>query len=117
MFFFEETEKRKYIPRTCVIDTDPSTIDVITSSKMKNLFPSDYHCFGDSGFGNNYARGEGHELVDEAMDIIRRRAESCNCPQGFQLMHSIGGGTGSGLGTSLLIKIRDEYPGRLTSTF
>merc|ERR1712240_974872 len=30
--------------------------------------------------------------------------------QGFQLTHSLGGGTGSGMGTLLISKIREEYP-------
>ena len=32
---------------------------------------------------------------------------------GFQVCHSLGGGTGSGMGTLLISKIREEYPGRL----
>merc|ERR1712037_109499 len=36
---------------------------------------------------------------------------------GFQLTQSIGGGTGSGMGTLLLLKIRDNYPDRITATF
>jgi len=50
-------------------------------------------------------------------DIIRRETEGCDCPQGFQLTQSIGGGTGSGMGTLLLLKIRDNYPDRITATF
>merc|ERR1712242_653573 len=57
------------------------------------------------------------ELIDEAVDIIRRETEGCDCPQGFQLTQSIGGGTGSGMGTLLLLKIRDNYPDRITATF
>lgn len=30
---------------------------------------------------------------------------------GFQVCHSLGGGTGSGMGTLLISKIREEYPG------
>merc|ERR1712141_732183 len=41
----------------------------------------------------------------------------CDAPQGFQLFHSLGGGTGSGMGTLLLLKIRDGYPDRITSTY
>jgi len=55
--------------------------------------------------------------VDQVLDVVRREMESCDCPQGFQLCHSLGGGTGSGLGTLLLAKIREEYPERLISTF
>jgi tubulin beta len=32
-------------------------------------------------------------------------------------MHSLGGGTGSGMGTLLLLKIRDAYPDRITTTY
>lgn len=38
-------------------------------------------------------------------------------PSGFQLTHSLGGGTGSGLGTLLLSKLREEYPDRIVNTF
>ena len=37
--------------------------------------------------------------------------------QGFQLCHSLGGGTGSGMGTLLISKIREEYPDRIMNTF
>jgi hypothetical protein len=36
---------------------------------------------------------------------------------GFQLTHSLGGGTGSGMGTLLLSKIREEFPDRIMNTF
>lgn len=58
--------------------------------------------------GNNWAKGhytEGAELVDKVLEVIRREAENSDCLQGFQLTHSLGGGTGSGLGTLLLTKI------------
>jgi tubulin beta len=42
---------------------------------------------------------EGAELVDSVLDVVRKEAESCDCLQGFQLTHSLGGGTGSGMGT------------------
>ena len=32
---------------------------------------------------------------------------------GFQVCHSLGGGTGSGMGTLLISKIREEYPDRM----
>merc|ERR1712195_192566 len=42
---------------------------------------------------------------------------SCDCLQGFQITHSMGGGTGSGMGTLLISKIREEYPDRMMATF
>lgn len=70
--------------------------------------------------GNNWAKGhytEGAELVETVLDVVRKESEGCDCLQGFQLAHSLGGGTGSGLGTLLISKIREEYPDRIMNTF
>jgi len=37
--------------------------------------------------------------------------------QGFQVTQSLGGGTGSGMGTLLISKIREEYPDRMMLTY
>merc|ERR1712070_642167 len=50
-------------------------------------------------------------------DVVRKEAEGCDCLQGFQLCHSLGGGTGAGMGTLLISKIREEYPDRIMATF
>lgn len=50
-------------------------------------------------------------------DYIRRQTEKCDSLQGYQLFHSLGGGTGSGLGTLLLNKLREEEPDRMLATF
>merc|ERR1711964_267981 len=60
---------------------------------------------------------EGAELIDSVLDVVRKEAESCDCLQGFQLCHSLGGGTGAGMGTLLISKIREEYPDRVMLTF
>nr|XP_046274197.1 tubulin beta chain-like [Scatophagus argus] len=75
---------------------------------------------GQSGAGNNWAKGhytERTELVDSVLDVVRKEAKSCECLQGFQLTRSLGGGTGSGMGTLLISKIREEYPDRIMNTF
>merc|ERR1712147_154574 len=60
---------------------------------------------------------EGAELIDSVLDVVRKEAEGCDCLQGFQLCHSLGGGTGSGMGTLLISKVREEYPDRIMETF
>jgi hypothetical protein len=50
-------------------------------------------------------------------DYTRRQAEKCDSLQGYQLFHSLGGGTGSGLGTLLMNKLREEEPDRMLATF
>ena len=84
------------------------------------LFRPDNFVFGQSGAGNNWAKGhytEGAELIDSVLDVVRKEAEGCDCLQGFQITHSLGGGTGSGMGTLLISKIREEYPDRIMETF
>ena len=84
------------------------------------LFRPDNFVFGQTGAGNNWAKGhytEGAELIDSVLDVVRKEAEGCDCLQGFQLCHSLGGGTGAGMGTLLISKIREEYPDRVMSTY
>ncbi len=110
----------KYVPRAVLVDLEPGTMDSVRSGPFGQMFRPDNFVFGQSGAGNNWAKGhytEGAELVDSMLDVVRKEAESCDCLQGFQLTHSLGGGTGSGMGTLLISKIREEYPDRIMNTF
>jgi tubulin gamma len=51
------------------------------------------------------------------MDMIDREADGSDSLEGFQLIHSIAGGTGSGLGSYLLEKLNDRYPKKLIQTY
>uniref|UniRef100_A0ABD2WWQ8 Tubulin beta chain n=1 Tax=Trichogramma kaykai TaxID=54128 RepID=A0ABD2WWQ8_9HYME len=118
--YFNETTFKRYIPRTVIVDLEPGTIDAIRSSAIGDIFRPDNYVFGQNGASNNWAKGhytEGAEIVDQVLDVVRREAENCDCLQGFQLTHSLGGGTGSGMGTLLLSKIRDEYPDRIINAY
>lgn len=99
---------------------EPGTIDAVRSGPYGALFRPDNFINGQSGAGNNWAKGhytEGAELVENVLDVIRKEAEGCDCLQGLQMAHSLGGGTGSGLGTLLISKIREEFPDRIMTTF
>ena len=37
--------------------------------------------------------------MEEAVDVIRKEIEGCECFQGFEIAHSIGGGTGGEWGS------------------
>ncbi|XP_022833111.1 tubulin beta chain-like [Spodoptera litura] len=118
--YYNEASTGKYVPRAVLVDLEPGTMDSVRSGPYGQLFRPDNFVFGQSGAGNNWAKGhytEGAELVDAVMDVIRKEAEGCDCLQGFQLTHSLGGGTGSGMGTLLLSKIREEFPDRIMNTF
>eukprot|EP01027_Heterolobosea_sp_BB2_P025261 GEZU01038762.1.p1 GENE.GEZU01038762.1~~GEZU01038762.1.p1 ORF type:complete len:377 (-),score=148.12 GEZU01038762.1:356-1486(-) len=95
-------------------------MDAVRSGPLGGIFRPDNFVFGQSGAGNNWAKGhytEGAELIDNVLDVVRKEAEGCDCLQGFQIAHSLGGGTGSGMGTLLISKIREEYPDRMMCTF
>ena len=84
------------------------------------MFNPEYFVTGHNGAGNNWAKGyltEGAELLDNILNVTRKLCEKCDCLQGFQLIHSIGGGTGSGLGSLLLENLKNEYGERILSTF
>ena len=87
------------------------------------------HTVFQGGAGNNWAKGyytDGVELVDSVVDVVRKEAEACDALQvmvmvmtwtmlinfdlqGFQLTHSLGGGTGSGFGTLLMTRQSHHY--------
>ncbi|XP_043244397.1 tubulin beta chain-like [Amphibalanus amphitrite] len=118
--YFNEGSDAKYVPRAVLVDLEPGTMDAVRAGPIGKLFRPDNFLFGQSGAGNNWAKGhytEGAELVDSVLDVVRREAENCDCLQGFQLAHSLGGGTGSGMGTLLISKVREEYPDRIMTTF
>jgi len=118
--YYNEASGGKYVPRAILVDLEPGTMDAVKAGPFGSLFRPDSFVFGQSGAGNNWAKGhytEGAELIDSVLDVVRKEAEGCDCMQGFQITHSLGGGTGSGMGTLLLSKVREEYPDRMMCTY
>ncbi|EDR03981.1 beta-tubulin 2 tubb2 [Laccaria bicolor S238N-H82] len=110
----------KFVPRSVQVDLEGGVCNRIKGGPLGSLFRPDTFLHAEVGAGNNWAKGfytEGAELVESILDIVRRQAESCDALQGFQILHSLGGGTGAGLGTLLLQKLRDEFPDRMVATF
>lgn len=65
------------------------------------------------GAGNNWAMGyqmSSGEFLDASVDCIRRELEFCDMPPSIKVVHSVGGGTGSGLGTRITEAIVQEFP-------
>jgi hypothetical protein len=53
----------------------------------------------------------GNMYGDHVMERVRRAAEFCDSLQSFFIMHSLGGGTGSGLGSRVITLLHDNFPG------
>lgn len=106
--YFNEASAGRYVPRAILMDLEPGTMDSVRAGPFGQLFRPDNFVFGQTGAGNNWAKGhytEGAELIDAVLDVVRKEAESCDALQGFQLTHSMGGGTGAGMGTLLISKV------------
>jgi len=81
----------RYVPRAILMDLEPGTMDSVRAGPFGQLFRPDNFVFGQTGAGNNWAKGhytEGAELIDSVLDVVRKEAEGCDCLQGFQLCHS-----------------------------
>merc|ERR1712026_26006 len=62
--------------------------------------------------GNNFARGHytvGKEMMDIVSDRLKKAVEDCDNLQGFIMTHSVGGGTGSGMGMLILERLAVDY--------
>jgi tubulin beta len=120
IFFEESAVEGKWVPRSIQVDLEPGTMDAFRNGKHAHLFRPDNFVSGENGAGNNFAKGyytEGAELIDSVLEVARKEAEKAEMLQGFSLTHSLGGGTGSGLGTNLLSKLREEFPDRMLTTW
>jgi tubulin gamma len=51
------------------------------------------------------------------MEKLDREADGSDSLEGFMLLHSIAGGTGSGLGSFILERLNDRYPKKLIQTY
>lgn len=68
---------------------------------------------GKEDAANVFSRGKitlGREVIDLLLDRIRKSADQCTGLQGFMVFHSFGGGTGSGLSSLLLERLKVDYP-------
>ncbi|KAK0416722.1 hypothetical protein QR680_012648 [Steinernema hermaphroditum] len=119
--FFYQADDCRYIPRSVLIDLEPRVINGILNSEYaqfhnrENIFQS----ATGGGAGNNWGTGYclGNEVYEKVFDIMGREAENAENLGGFIVSHSVSGGTGSGLGSYVLEKLRDEFPKNAIQTY
>lgn len=119
--FFYQSDDTRYIPRAILIDLEPRVINSINNGKNSKLFNPEniYLSKEGGGAGNNWAAGYhyGERIVEELMDMLDREADGSDSLEGFMLLHSIAGGTGSGLGSFMLERLNDRFPKKLIQTY
>ena len=109
---------KEIIPRAraIMIDAEPRVVqgNLVRAARSDVWnYRAGAHIAGESGSGNNWAHGfyvHGPRLAEDVTDELRREYEKCDCVTGVIIMHSLGGGTGSGLGTYITELVREMYP-------
>ncbi|XP_017702601.1 PREDICTED: tubulin epsilon chain isoform X2 [Rhinopithecus bieti] len=99
--------------RAVLIDMEEGVVNEILQGPLRDVFDTKQLITDISGSGNNWAVGHrvfGSLYQDQVLEKLRKSAEHCDCLQCFFIIHSMGGGTGSGLGTFLLKMLEDEFP-------
>ena len=64
----------KYVPRAILVDLEPGTMDSVRGGPYGNLFRPDNYVFGQSGAGNNWAKGhytEGNLSYNNVRNLLR----------------------------------------------
>jgi len=119
--FFYQADDEKYVPRAILLDLEPRVINNILQSDYDRLYnPENIYLSPDGGgAGNIWAVGyeQGEQLHEDIIEMIDREADGSDSLEGFMLLHSIAGGTGSGLGSYLLENLNDRYPKKLIQTY
>ncbi|KAL3901188.1 MAG: hypothetical protein SGCHY_000790 [Lobulomycetales sp.] len=119
--FFYQADDDHYIPRAILLDLEPRVINSILTSDHANLYnPENIFVSKDGGgAGNNWANGysQGEKVYEDIIDMIDREADGSDSLEGFMLLHSIAGGTGSGLGSFVLENLNDRFPKKLIQTY
>ncbi|OWZ16528.1 Tubulin/FtsZ family protein [Phytophthora megakarya] len=99
--------------RAILVDMEQGPVAETLAGPLGGLFDQQQLLTDVSGSGNNWAHGHcvyGPQYRTQLEDKVRHAVELCDSLQSFFVMHSMGGGTGSGLGTYILGLLEDQYP-------
>ena len=94
--------------RATLMDPKLGIMNSFCAETFGHSFSPDHIVSGQTGASNNRMKRhhvESAEPIDSVLDVARRETEN-HCLQGFQLYHSLGE-IGSGMGTLLMLKVRE----------
>eukprot|EP00873_Tetraselmis_striata_P003164 jgi/Tetstr1/423428/TSEL_014109.t1 len=99
--------------RAVIVDMEEGVVNEALNGPLGELFDQKQLLTDVSGSGNNWAHGHhvyGPQYRNTLLETVRRPVEQCDSLQSFLVLHSLGGGTGSGLGSYILEMLGDEFP-------
>eukprot|EP01147_Barroeca_monosierra_P011188 gene11189-3246_t len=112
---FRETASTNFFARTVNVDTEPKVISSILEKQISPnswRYPTGRQLLLQRGAGNNWASGYheyGQVYTEDIMNMIRLEVEACDHVEGFSVIKSVAGGTGSGLGAAVLDAMQEEF--------
>lgn len=88
-FFSESGSTGRYVPRSLMVDLEPTVVDEVRAGPYGKLFHPEQMIAGKEDAANNYARGyytAGRTVIDRVMERVRRAYEQC---EGVQVRATI----------------------------
>ncbi len=107
-----ESTSSSYVPRAVMVDLEPSVIETVKAGSGSLFNPASLISRSE-GAGGNFAvgyLGEGRALLPEVMGRIENEIEKTDNVGGIIVIHALGGGTGSGLGSLIIESIKERHP-------
>ncbi|CAG9329462.1 unnamed protein product [Blepharisma stoltei] len=100
--YLEEKSNQNYTARNIAVHTENDSLNPYFS-------PDDFVKIESAG--NNWGKGYyGSEVDEYIIDLAKSKTEACDSLQGFEISHSLGGGSGSGLTSRVIEMLKDEFP-------
>lgn len=102
--------------RSVLVDMETKVVQqMLAEAKRHGNWSYDERCVytQKKGSGNNWASGycrHGGRASEELMEMVQRQVERCDRLDGFLVLMSVAGGTGSGVGTKMTEVLNDAYP-------
>eukprot|EP01083_Nonionella_stella_P275003 933915_1 len=121
-YFDTNKDHKSYRPRCVMIDLDSDNLDKIKDGYLGSLIETEHFCCSSSKVDTNHYWPQGHYTAGKEMfynikDTVRHVVETCDHLQGFNYIHSLGGGTGGGLTTLIQAAFREDYPSKTCANF
>ena len=110
--YFTEQKHGKYKARAMFVDFGSNSIDEVKNFEMKEIFDKiHFYRFNEDcpTFAHSHYT-EGAEKINKIMEGFRTQIESSEKPEIVQIFYSFLNGVGSGLGSLITSKIREEIP-------
>ena len=111
--FNDNNNNNKKIARSILIDMEPKVIqqNMLNAKNFNFQYAASY--WKHSGSANNWSYGyhiHGHEIENLLHSMIQKELEKINHFKAFLCIHSLAGGTGSGLGSLITQLLSFNYP-------